>query len=169
MSGTSGTTVDTTQLRKAANLLYYDADKSAPGTGSTDNDACGYLRRAKDAVSGVMVPVATTTPLPPNTAVGPAGTSTTWIPLNHGSISQAVYDQLAAAMDERDTAATNVAQACQDLAAALRKAAQMYEDQDEANQTQINNNDTAEKQYHQDQQQAQDDYDQAERDYLAGQ
>jgi len=161
MSGTSGTTVDTTQLRKAANLLYYDADKSAPGTGSNDDDACGYIRRAKDAVSGVMVPAATTMP-PPPIPVGPAGTTTTWIPLNHGSISQDFYDQLAAAMNERDTAALNVAKACQDLAGALRKAAQMYEDQDEANQKQIETNQTA-------QQDAQDDYDQAKRDYLAGQ
>ena len=166
MSGTSGTTVDTTQLRKAANLLFYDADNSAPGTGSSDDDACGYIKRAKAAVSGVMVPTATTTMA--SVPVSP-GTPTTWIPSNHGSISQDFYDQLAAALDERDTAANNVAQACQDLAAALRKAAQMYDDQDTANQNQIEQNDADKTQNQKDQQQAQDDYDQAKRDYLAGQ
>jgi len=121
----------------------------------------------------VMVPAAA----PPNSdasaynlpTAASADVKTMWIPYNHGTISGEFYVQLAAAMDARDTAADAVVLACQNLAKALRKAAQMYDDQDQANKDQLDANDIAQGNYEDAQQKAQDDYEQNKRDYEDGQ
>jgi len=167
----SGVTVDTSQLRKCANYLAYDAADATGGTGT--DDASSFITSGKEAVSGVMVPK--TAPADSaNLAYDlPTGASadvkTMWIPYNHGTISSDFYKDLATAMAARDTAANAVKQACQDLAAALRKAAQMYDYQDQANKDQLDANNIAQENYEDAQQKAQDDYEQNKRDYEDGQ
>jgi len=137
----SGVTVDPDELRSCADLLY--ADVTAGSSGANPTDAYSHAVKAVDAVSGKMVPsAAASSPDPGDSYYLPAGMDkglhSTWVPFTHGKVSSAFYEQLTTAMIARDEAAKQVKMACQQLAEALRDAADKYEAMNEGNTAAFN-------------------------------
>ncbi|MEI7716456.1 MAG: type VII secretion target [Mycobacterium sp.] len=117
----SDVAVDPAELTKCADYLDQAATAAQAG-----RDA------VKDASDGVNLMTGSKTTANPESV---------WY--THGSVSNAFSQSLATAMSDpttgRDAAAAALVQACKDLAASLRQAADVYTAQDQGNADSLNN------------------------------